>query len=220
MNKSVLIFHSLVVFCSAAIVSGKSMAEPQNISQLKKDLVKYHDSGKYLQEHSQVSQKAYRYLERELATHHHQKPAIVLDIDETCLSNYHNILEANFSQTQMQIHESTLRANGEPLPGCQQLYQYAQSHQVNVFFITGRRANEKNATIKNLKNAGFHHWAGLYLLNDKLDANYKNIEAFKIATRKMLTEKGYEILLSMGDKPTDFSGGYTKASFKLPNPYY
>lgn len=220
MNKSVLILHSFVVFCSAAIVSGKSMAEPQNINQLKQDLIKYHDSGKYVQEHSLVSQKAYAYLVKQLANHHYQKPAIVLDIDETCLSNYNNILEANFSQTQMQIHESTLRANGEALPGCQNLYQYAQSHQVNVFFITGRRTSEKKATIKNLRNAGFHHWAGLYLLNDKLDANYKNIEAFKIATRKMLAEKGYEILLSMGDKPTDFSGGYTKASFKLPNPYY
>ena len=97
---------------------------------------------------------------------------------------------------------------------------FYKAYQVDVFFITGRTADEKNATIKNLEHAGFKHWAGLYLLNKKLEPNYNNIESFKIATRKMLTEKGYDILLSMGDKPTDFSGGYAHASFKLPNPYY
>lgn len=220
MNKSMLVIHSFVVLCSAAFISCKSMAEPPNINLLKKDIIQYHNSGQYLQEHTKVSENAYAYLVNELATHHYSKPAIVLDIDETCLSNYQNILESNFAQSQTQIHQAVLRANGEPLPGCQKLYKYAQSHQVDVFFITGRTTDEKNATIKNLETAGFHNWAGLYLLNNKLAPNYQNIEAFKIATRKMLTEKGYDILLSMGDKPTDFSGGYTKATFKLPNPYY
>lgn len=220
MNKSVLMLNSFVVFCSAAIISCKSMAEPPNINLLIKELIEYHDSGQYLQEHSNASDKAYAFLVKELRTHHYSKPAVVLDIDETCLSNYKNILASNFSQTQTQIHQSVLRANGEALPGCQKLYQYAQSHHVDVFFITGRTADEKNATIKNLEHAGFKHWAGLYLLNKKLEPNYKNIESFKIATRKMLTERGYDILLSMGDKPTDFSGGYAHATFKLPNPYY
>ena len=220
MHKSMMMLHSFVIFCSAAIISSKSMAEPQNISQLKKAIIEYHDSGQYVKEHSQASDKAYKYLVHELATHHYQKPAIVLDIDETCLSNYHNIFKSDFAQSPLQIHESNLLANGEALPGCKKIYQYAKSHQVNIFFVTGRTANETNATIKNLKTAGFHHWAGLYLLNDKLEANYKNIEAFKIATRKMLNDQGYDILLSMGDKPSDLSGGHSKASFKLPNPYY
>jgi predicted secreted acid phosphatase len=220
MNKSILMIHSFIVFCSAAIISCKSMAEPQNINQLKKDLVQYHDSGKYLEEHTKASNDAYNFLVNELSTHYYSKPAIVLDIDETCLSNYKNISADNFSQNQTQIHQSILRANGEALPGCQKLYQYAKAHHVDVFFISGRTTDEKSATIQNLESAGFHHWAGLYLLNKGLTPNYKNIETFKIATRKMLTANGYDILLSMGDKPTDFSGGYTKATFKLPNPYY
>ncbi len=220
MNKSLLMVHSFVIFCSAAIISGKSMAEPANINQLKKEIIQYHDSGKYLAEYSKVSKQAYDYLVKEVTQHHYQKPAIVFDIDETCLSNYQNILDSNFAQNAKAIQQSILMANGEALPGCKKIYDYAVANDINVFFISGRTQNETEATLKNLDKMGFNHRAGLYLLPDTKDANYQKIESFKTATRKMLAENGYDILLNMGDKPTDLSGGYAKATFKLPNPYY
>ena len=38
--------------------------------------------------------------------------------------------------------------------------------------------------------------------------------------RKNIVNNNYDIILNVGDQPTDFEGGYWKRALKVPNPFY
>ena len=63
-------------------------AEPTNLDVSKKQVIRYHDSGQYDRDLSATIAKAKSNLTQLLKYSHPQKLAIVLDIDETSLSNY------------------------------------------------------------------------------------------------------------------------------------
>lgn len=54
--------------------------------------------------------------------------------------------------------------------------------------------------------------------NDKMKD--KSVIPYKSSTRKMIQEKGYTIVVNIGDQFSDLAGGYAERVFKLPNPYY
>ena len=51
-------------------------------------------------------------------------------------------------------------------------------------------------------------------------ATFASAADFKAPERRKLTERGYTILLSMGDQQSDLDGGFAERTFKLPNPVY
>ena len=220
MSKPSVLFHSLFVFV-AMFLYGKSFSEPQNLSVLKNELVRYHDSGEYMQDVSHLMHKAEHYItHRAKAISKTQKPAIVLDIDETCLSNYNNLIARDFINNSQRIHRDTMKGDATPIQSCLHLYNTAKANNIDVFFISGRFENERDITVKNLKRAGFNHWTGLYLQPNRNYGKHGTTEPFKTATRKSLTKKGYTILATIGDQPIDLNGGYALKTFKVPNPYY
>lgn len=76
----------------------------------------------------------------------------------------------------------------------------------------------REATVKNLTDAGYKNWDGLYLRPN--DYNYKTIVPFKSSIRKLLSSQGYSIVGNIGDQKSDFVGNNADCEFKLPNPYY
>jgi predicted secreted acid phosphatase len=99
-----------------------------------------------------------------------------------------------------------------------QLYNYAKQNDVAVFFVTGRPEWMRHSTIKNLNNAGYKNWDGLILKSDQFKG--KPAEEYKTVIRKQLTDKGYTIVVNVGDQESDFEGGYSEKNYKLPNPFY
>jgi predicted secreted acid phosphatase len=87
-----------------------------------------------------------------------------------------------------------------------------------VFYITGRRDQQRQATLWNLDSAGFKGWAGLATRPDK---EHGSIVPFKSGERNKIA-KDYTIIANIGDQdsdlePKDESHG---CPFKLPNPFY
>lgn len=199
-----------------------SLAEPLNSSLLKKEIRQYHDSGEYEQELTKQIMLAQGYILQQVQHYKDQKTdkklALVLDIDETSLTNYDKIVKRDFSGDLLQIHQEILSANSPAIKATLNLYKMAQENGIDVFFITGRFNSELAATEKNLHAAGYKNWAGIYVRPD----NYKqhSIIAFKAGSRKKIEEKGYIVLASIGDQYSDIKGGYTLKGFKLPNPFY
>lgn len=193
--------------------------EPQNIAIIKKQLISYHDSGDYDHDIQTVMSKASSYL-RERVEHNttHQKLAIVLDIDETALSNYPSIKKLGFGGTSKDFKENELAANDPVIAPTLELYNYAKAHDVAVFFITGRKEDERAATAANLHKAGYDQWDQLILRDSEYA--HKPAAVYKTAYRKSLTEKGYDIIENIGDQQSDLKGGYADKTYKLPNPYY
>jgi predicted secreted acid phosphatase len=203
-------------------LSPLTFAEPPNLSIVLHELKIYHDSGAYAHDLNRVVQDAHRYILKEVSINNHRitpkKLAIVLDIDETSLSNYRTFSAHQFVETKQQIHQDMLAANAQPIIPTLQLYNDAYKQDVAVFFVTGRRISEKNATIKNLKKAGYEHWTGLYLKPENY--HQPSVIPFKSSVRKMIASQGYTIIASIGDQYSDLKGGYAEKTFKLPNPYY
>jgi acid phosphatase len=216
------LFHSLLVATAAFLFQSQSFAEPRNISLLKEQVQSYHDSGAYQKEFSAVIIQAHDFVVRRTKDNaksvHPKKLAIVLDIDETSLSNYHHLVKRQFSGHPKQWHDDIHRADAPGLPPMLVFYTDVLNHGVHVFFVTGRRDNERFSTIKNLKTAGYHDWTGLYLRSQ--DDKQPSVVPFKVQARAAITKRGFTIIANIGDQESDLKGGYAERTFKLPNPYY
>ncbi|ASQ46673.1 HAD family acid phosphatase [Legionella clemsonensis] len=212
----------LLITSFISIFSSPLFSEPDNLSLLKKEIQTYHDSGLYEKELEQVIHQAHDYIIKQSIINERQgnpkKLAIVLDIDETSLSNYNNMIKRDFVGDKNLIHQDILAANSPAIEPMIKLYNDAMKHGIKVFFVTGRAMSELNATRMNLLRAGFKNWAGLYLRPDGY--NKSSIIPFKTQARESITNQGYTIVASIGDQYSDIKGGYMQKGFKLPNPFY
>jgi HAD superfamily, subfamily IIIB (Acid phosphatase) len=185
--------------------------------ELVKTLREYHDSGRYDGDLAAVDGAARGYLDARLAAWPRKsklRPAIVLDIDETSLSNYTGLAATGFTQVGNVINPVT--ATGKAIQPTLALYQRARSKGVAVFFITGRPPQIAGITALNLVNEGYDKgWDGLF--TKPVDAG---TEAFKAGTRAAVEKRGYDIVANVGDQESDLDGGHADRGFKLPNPFY
>lgn len=161
-------------------------------------------------------------------------PAIVLDIDETSLSNWPVINADDFGF--IAVGPCDLSSSGVPIGACGwikwimqardkpiiptlELYRQARRQGVAVFFITGRPESLRAATERNLRAAGYSDWNALVMEPGNLP-RLKSAADFKAPARKKIEEQGYTIVLDMGDQQSDLLGGYAERTFKLPDPFY
>ena len=215
MKKFVFAITTVMIALSGNIAYAK---EPVNLAAIKDELVQYHDSGEYTQDIKAVITSAMDYLKQRVSQQHNKKLAIVLDIDETSLSNYKDMLDLNFGGTYEEIQLAEDKGLDPAIESTLELYKYAKAHDVSVFFITGRSEDERTITAQNLKHEGYSSWDGLILR----DGEYlkTSAEKYKVAMRRKLVDEGYDIVLNISDQQSDIAGGYADKTYKLPNPYY
>lgn len=218
--KASTLFVFVLSLCVSMSVA--SFAEPPNLSLLREKVKTYHDSGDYEKELAKVSKEAQAYInvraKSNALSKHPKKLAIVLDIDETVLTNYKKMVARNFIATSEQFHKEISSADAPAIQPMLSLYHDALKHGVTVFFVTGRNESVRYATRKNLQNAGFHTWGGLYLKPNSY--NKSSTIPYKSKAREVITRKGYTIIATIGDQYSDLKGGFAEKGFKLPNPYY
>ncbi len=198
-------------------------SQPLNLQLVKKRLIAYYNFGHYREDINAVIAEAKHYLEKRLAENEHsahpKKLALVLDIDETSLSNYPYMKKRGFSSLPKAIKRDLLLASDPPIVSTLKLFRFSQAHHIAVFFITGRTTDFKAATEKNLHTAGYNNWSGLYFRPENYPPT-ASAAPYKARTRKQIERAGYDIVASIGDQRSDLSGGYADRGFKLPNPYY
>lgn len=212
---------TFALFSFAFVLNG--FCEPVNLSHYKDELKLYHDNGAYEKELATTYEDAQKYVEERIQENtkraHPKKLAIVFDIDETVLSNYPDMVKNNFGGSLNIIMDDIKKCEDPALKPALSFYQFAQSHGVTPFFVTGRPEDTRDCTIDNLKKMGFNHWKTLYLRPTDFHPK-KSISEFKIAMRKQIEKEGYNIIASIGDQESDLRGPYADRGFKLPNPYY
>lgn len=217
-----LLTNTLFAVACALLIGTKTFAEPMNLDALKKELKTYHDSGAYQKEVEDVLKKARAYITSQVAINNQAKPpkklAVVLDIDDTSLTNYQDIVERNFNDDKKLIQKSISRGDTPPLTPMLALYNDMLQQQVAVFFVTGRNEQLKTVTERNLKAAGYKGWSGVYFRPKNYNA--ASIVPYKTQARVAITQMGYTIIASIGDQKSDIEGDNIKRGFKLPNPYY
>jgi predicted secreted acid phosphatase len=209
------------------IPSAPALRQPPNVGDAKAAATFYHNSGEYGRDLAVVASEAGAWIAQRAPQV--SRPALVLDIDDTALTNWEVIKADDFGRIiggrcdalpegpcgwaawdllgRAPVIEPTLR-----------VFQQARSMNVAVFFITGRPESQRLATEQNLRNAGYDGYAALHMVPEA--THYPSAAAFKAPVRAAIERDGYNIIANMGDQPSDLTGGHAEQTFLLPNPFY
>ncbi|MEW5531638.1 HAD family acid phosphatase [Streptomyces virginiae] len=128
-----------------------------------------------------------------------EKPALVLDIDNTSLET-----DFHWFWTYPTPAIAKVRA----------LTQYAHARGVAVFFVTARPGIIHSLTEYNLKAVGYPV-SGLYVRD--LPDLFEEVSTYKTAKRAEIEARGYTIIANIGNSPTDLVGGHAERTVKLPD---
>jgi len=166
------------------------------------------NSGEFVALNLQAYQFAKLRLAQIIAQEPSEKPrAIVLDIDETVLDN--SRYEAYVIDTGREFNQDdwqkwTGLAQAEPIPGALDFLNFTESNGVEIFYLTNRSENEREATLKNLKDYSFPYADNEHLI-------LKSSESSKENRRQKIAEK-FNIVLFFGDNLSDFSDIYYRVN--------
>src|SRR5580658_148781 len=206
---------------------------PLNLDTVKDLLRAYHD-GDYMSDMAAVYAVAQDYVERRAGEV--KNPAVVLDIDETALSNWPNTKADDFGYIAngrcddlpngpCGFNAWVQRAAAEAFPPALKFFNAVKAKGIAIVFLTGRTDAQREATLWNLDRAGYEGYAKLITRPDH-DA-FPTAEAYKTAARATVaTENKYTIIASIGDQLSDIEqqpdvdAGRPECGFKLPNPFY
>jgi predicted secreted acid phosphatase len=159
--------------------------------------------------------KATKLLDAQLAKHP-KKPTVVLDIDETTMSNWSCLDAAGFELSGLAT--CVVKSASVAFPGAKAFIKHARAKKVAIAFITGAPQAACALRQRNLIAQGIKKPFTLTCrpAGDTSDT----IVPYKSAARKALIKKGATIVLNVGDQQSDLSGGAARKTYKLPNPIY
>lgn len=209
-------------------------SQPANLGQLKLELTYYQCSGLYDREIAQILKRVRGYVERRVSENakrsgaQRQNLALVLDIDETSLSNWLALKADDFG---FFAHGSCPLTPNDPcgfddwigqhkapaIAPTLELFNVAKAHGVAVFFVSSRREDQRQATIENLKAVGYDGWHDVML---RAQGDPSSVQQYKTAKRQAIEKSGFRIIANVGDQLSDLRGGHAEEVFKLPNPFY
>lgn len=157
----------------------------------------------YYQAYNIAQMRLDNYLDK--AVDKSKKRAIIIDIDETVLDNTPfeiKCIETGKGYTGDSWLKWTSQGKAKALPGALEFLKYAKSKKVDVFYVSNRKPNEKQATLRNLDSLGFPFADTTHLM-------LKTKESSKEA-RRLNIAVDYEIIMFIGDNVADFDGIFDK----------
>ncbi len=128
-----------------------------------------------------------------------EKPAIVVDIDETMLDNspYEGrLINTNESYSSKSWKEWSGLAMASAIPGAVEFCNYAYDKGVRIFYISNRKADETNITINNMARLSFPDLSLSHFML-RTDTGSKKERRAKVL-------ENYKILILIGDNLADF----------------
>jgi predicted secreted acid phosphatase len=220
------VFRSVLLAAGLALL-GACTAPVQNLGELKQQLTAWQASGAYDRALAAVDRDAEAWVRAQAGKV--TRPALVLDIDETSLSNWPQLAANDFGYIPGGNCDALpagpcggraweLSARAAVIAPTLALFNTAKAASVAVFFITGRPEDERDATMRNLRTAGYEGWSGLVLR--PLGPRTPSAADYKAVERAKIEAQGYTIIANVGDQPSDLAGGHALKTFLLPNPFY
>jgi predicted secreted acid phosphatase len=227
LRSGIVVLLAAMLLPTIAIAETPVLSQPANVGEAKIAATAYHASGAYERDIELVTEAATAWIAERAPQV--EKPALVLDIDDTALTNWQVIVADDFGRVFDGPCDALpkgpcgwvawdLSAEAPPIVQTRALYQKARALGVAVFFITGRDQTQRAATETNLKAAGYEGYAGIYMT--PVGEHFASAADFKGPVRASIEAAGYTIVANMGDQPSDLAGGYAEKTFLLPNPFY
>lgn len=233
---SFLIFSAFIA-CQPTTDSTVQSTEPLDSSQnrLFNAVMWQEYSAEYRALCYQTYQLASEVLREKVNYSQKEKPmAVIVDVDETILNNSaYEIMLIKEGKTYESAtwREWVDRAEAGPVPGSLDFCQLAESLGVHILYVSNRKLEEQEQTLKNLQHLSFPY--------AQADHLYFKDQSSSKESRRSLIEQSYEVLMLFGDNLGDFSDdfqdrnenfGFNKVDqhknkfgrdyFVLPNPMY
>lgn len=131
------------------------------------------------------------------------RDAIILDVDETVLSNIP--FQARLIRSRQEFSEDAWtkwcnEAAAEPIAGSVQFIRHARKLGVAVFFVTNRSVDVKDATVKNLSTALGYEVSPDNVLMKKEQPEWTSNKT----SRRQVVCESYRVIMLLGDDFNDF----------------
>ncbi len=219
MTRRLARFGGALVALTVAVWSGCAVlpsSEPPNLDLNKRQIRAYVESGDYDREIGAVAAKARAWIE-ERAVQGGSRLTLVLDLDETLLSNWPLLKQQDFGYVPAEWARWVGAGQAPAIEPVRAVFFAARRVGVEVVLLTGRRERDRAGTARNLQTIGCTDYADLIC---KPDGDSRPSGAFKTAARRDLIAGGRTVIANIGDQASDLSGGSAERTFKLPNPFY
>jgi len=199
--KKIIILAIIPLFISCTVQNRKTSVAEENQDQLLLPVLWFQKSAEMKALYYQGYNIAQKSLAEKIIQHTSEKPrAVVMDIDETILDNSPSevyLIENNVPFSNVTWNKWVNTSSARACPGALEFTKYAESVNVEVFYVTNRNMPEEFLpTMKNLRDIGFPFADDIHLVLQK-DAGSKE-------TRRKTIGEGYDILLFIGDNLADF----------------
>lgn len=145
-----------------------------------------------------------------------RKPTVVLDIDETTMSNWACLDAVDFDLGGL----ATCVVGGKSVafPAAKRFIKHARARKVKIVFVTGAPQALCPARKKNLLAQGIPK--AFTITCKPASSTTDSLVPYKSGVRKALVKTGASILLNVGDQHSDLAGGAARKTVLLPNPIY
>jgi predicted secreted acid phosphatase len=176
--------------------AAQSASTPANLGELKQKITEYKRSGAYDRDVAAVIENAQSYIVRRARLV--RTPAIILDIDETTLSNWPEIQandygriasgSCNLPSGPCGSTSWVASAQADAIAPTLKLFHAAKASGVSIFFVTGRSETVREATETNLRKAGYDGWTALIMSPQELQPLLPRITKLRSARRLPLRD--------------------------------
>jgi predicted secreted acid phosphatase len=207
----------LLALALGALLAAPAVAGTTRTSYTPAQIRAYHDSGAWARSVGRLYRSAERSLRRQLDRRGApRRPAVVLDIDETSLSNYPCLDAVDFELSG--VATCVTQGRSADIPAARRFVAAAQKRHVTVFFITAAPEGLEASRRANLRKVGYR--GRFTVIGRPASDTASSVVPYKSGERRKIERRGYRILVNVGDQRSDLAGGHARARFKLPNRIY
>lgn len=210
-------YHGIRIFFSITLLFlAGCERKPQNLTTAKEAVENYYEKGGFEKDVQNAVDQAINYFKNRVCCG--TQSAVIFDIDDTLLWSYSDMKAIQFGYVPKLFHDWVIRADTPAVPYVKKLYDFFVSRGCSIILLTGRRFDEREATLKNLHAEGFKK-IDLLITRAENELGLSALE-YKSKHRKRLEQEGYTIIATIGDQYSDLKGGYAYYQVKIPNYTY
>ncbi|RKY94149.1 MAG: hypothetical protein DRQ13_08580 [Ignavibacteriae bacterium] len=209
------LFKTILAITIISLFISCGTEKPLNLTDARSEVKEFYESGKYDEELNEVIKNA---MEQFQEVEFKENSIVIFDVDETVLNNYGLAELMGFGYVYKMNKKWNAELKAPAIPQVKELYDFLIEKGAGIVFLTGRNIPEYEATYKNLKQEGYEVFDTL--ITQREHEYELSATEFKSSKRKEITEKGYEIIGTVGDQWNDLNGEYHGIQVKIPNYLY
>ncbi len=133
--------------------------------------------------------------------------AIITDLDETILDNSYseaNLIREGKSYSSASWKKWTDVASATAVPGAIDFLKYVHSRGIEIFYISNRKTDEFNSTLKNLEKLGLPNVDKQHIFLSETNSPKE--------VRRQIVMKDHKVIMLLGDNLNDFADIFEKKS--------